>query len=72
MGSRPVTLKQRRPVATANIAELRVVNGRAVFTRKLHVVTNSSGRTHVTGCKNGKRINYWFGTRKRTRKSQRS
>lgn len=61
-------------LATANIAELRVVNGRAVFTRKLHVVTNSSGRTHVTGCKNGKRVNYWFGTRKgkRTRKSLRS
>jgi len=80
--------RMRKPVATANVAELRVINGRVVLTHKLHVVTNSSGRSHVTGCKNGKRINYWIGTRKRsgtrkqsgtrkgkqsgTRKSQRS
>ena len=61
-----------RPVAVADIAELQIVNGVPVLNRRLHAVTNSSGRTRVTECKNGRRKNYTMGTRRKSkRKSNR-
>jgi hypothetical protein len=60
---------RRRPVAVVDMAELQIVNGVPVLNRRLHAVTNSSGRTRVTECKNGRRKNYTMGTRRR-RKSK--
>ena len=61
---------RRRPVAVVDMAELQIVNGVPVLNRRLHAVTNSSGRTRVTECKNGRRKNYTMGTRRRKSKSK--
>lgn len=52
------------------MAELQIVNGVPVLNRRLHAVTNSSGHTRVTECKNGSRKNYTMGTRRRKSKSK--
>jgi hypothetical protein len=59
---------RRRPVAVVDMAELQIVNGVPVLNRRLHAVTNSSGRTRVTECKNGRRKNYTMGTRRKSRR----
>jgi hypothetical protein len=63
---------RRRPVAVVDMAELQIVNGVPVLNRRLHAVTNSSGRTRVTECKNGRRKNYTMGTRRRRKSNRKS
>ena len=63
---------RRRPVAVVDMAELQIVNGVPVLNRRLHAVTNSSGRTRVTECKNGRRKNYTMGTRRKSKSKSKS
>ena len=63
---------RRRPIAVVDMAELQIVNGVPVLNRRLHAVTNSSGRTRVTECKNGRRKNYTMGTRRKSKSKSKS
>jgi hypothetical protein len=63
---------RRLPMAVTDMAELRIVNGVPVLNRRLHAVTNSSGRTRVTECNNGRRKNYTMGTRRKSNRKSKS